>query len=333
MLFDVIIRLLAALGLTLIINANGITTGSVVMSICIFLLLEISLLFNHKWINLGLTTAPFILGLFALLAQRPWSLSNLFMLFTLAGFSILSTILYNQMLEYQQKLHRTRDDSKELEDLLKNKNRRLLEEQDQQVHLATLSERNRIAREIHDNVGHLLSRAILLLGAISTVNKDENLEPQLKMLANTLDESMAKMRASVHDLHDDSIDLKKNFDDIIGELKDFTVNTDLDLDESIPTNIKLSLIGILKEAVTNILKHSNGDEVSVIMQRNYSFCTISITDNGSIPQELKEKIALDDYDGIGLTNIRNRANALGGDAYFYTNDGFTVFARLPFGGK
>ena len=93
MLFDVIIRLLAASGLTLIINANGITTGSVVMSICIFLLLEISLLFNHKWINLGLTTAPFILGLFALLAQRPWSLSNLFMLFTLAGFSILSTIL------------------------------------------------------------------------------------------------------------------------------------------------------------------------------------------------------------------------------------------------
>jgi signal transduction histidine kinase len=179
-------------------------------------------------------------------------------------------------------------------------------------------------------VGHLLSRAILLLGAISTVNKDENLEPQLKMLASTLDESMAKMRASVHDLHDDSIDLKKNFDEIIGELKSFTVNTDLDLDESIPTNIKLSLIGILKEAVTNILKHSNGDEVSIILQRNYSFCTISITDNGTVSQEMKEKIALDDYEGIGLTNIRNRANALGGDAYIYTNDGFTVFARLPF---
>ena len=330
MLFDVIIRLLAASGLTLIINANGITTGSVVMSICIFLLLEISLLFNHKWINLGLTTAPFILGLFALLAQRPWSLSNLFMLFTLAGFSILSTILYNQMLEYQQKLHRTRDDSKELEDLLKNKNRRLLEEQDQQVHLATLSERNRIAREIHDNVGHLLSRAILLLGAISTVNKDEALEPQLKMLADTLDESMAKMRSSVHDLHDDSIDLKKNFEDIIGQLDGYTVNTELDLDNELQKNVKLTLIGILKEAVTNIVKHSNGDSVSIILHQNYSFCTLSVYDNGTIPADIKLKIGTESMDGIGLTNIKQRAESLGGDAYFYTNDGFTVFARLPF---
>ena len=149
------------------------------------------------------------------------------------------------------------------------------------------------------------------------------------MLADTLDESMAKMRASVHDLHDDSIDLKKNFDDIIGELKTYTVNTDLDLDEAIPTNVKLSLIGILKEAVTNILKHSNGDSVSIIMQKNYSFCTLSITDNGTISDAIKEKLTTENYEGIGLSNIKNRATSLGGDAYFYTDNGFTVFARLP----
>ena len=234
------------------------------------------------------------------------------------------------MMELQAQLHRTRDDSFELESILKDKNKRLLSEQDQQVHLATLAERNRIAREIHDNVGHLLSRAILLLGAITTVNKDEKLAPQLDMLANTLDESMAKMRASVHDLHDDSIDLKKNFDEIIGELNAFTVNTDLDLDENLPTNVKLSIIGILKEAVTNILKHSNGDTVSVILHQNYSFCTISITDNGTLTLEQKQRISTEGYDGIGLTNIKNRANSLGGEAYFYLNDGFTVFARLPF---
>jgi signal transduction histidine kinase len=204
-----------------------------------------------------------------------------------------------------------------------------MSEQDQQVHLATLAERNRIAREIHDNVGHLLSRAILLLGAIKTVNKDDSISSQLEMLAGTLDESMEKMRASVHDLHDDSIDLKKNFDDIIGELKDYKVLADLDLDESVPTKIKLSLIGILKEAVTNILKHSSADTVSIILQRNYSFCSLSVTDNGHLSDAQKEKISSGTLDGIGLENIRNRARSLGGDAYFYTNDGFTVFARLP----
>ncbi len=50
MLFDVIVRLLAAIGLTLITNAKGITTTSVVVSICIFLFMEVSLLFKNKYI-------------------------------------------------------------------------------------------------------------------------------------------------------------------------------------------------------------------------------------------------------------------------------------------
>lgn len=45
--------------------------------------------------------------------------------------------------------------------------------QDYEIYLATLKERNRIAREIHDNVGHMLTRSILQLGALSVINKDE----------------------------------------------------------------------------------------------------------------------------------------------------------------
>jgi len=332
MLYDVIIRSLAAIGLTVLVNANGITTLSVVMSICIFLLLEISLLSDKKSIYVPLMAISFFIS-FAYIIGNGGAKVSIFAAVILASFTGLSTVLYEQMMDFKNKLHRTRDDSHELEEILKNKNKALLLEQDQQVHMATLAERNRIAREIHDNVGHLLSRAILVLGAIITVNKDENIEPQLKMLAGTLDESMAKMRASVHDLHDDSIDLKKNLEDIIGELGEFNVNTDLDLDESVPTNIKLALIGILKESVTNIIKHSNGDAVSIILQRNYSFCTLTVKDNGTLTPEDKKKLASESYEGIGLTNIRNRAIATGGDAYFYTDDGFTVFARLPLEGK
>lgn len=328
MLFDVIIRLLAAAGLLAIVNASGITTSSVVVSICIFLIMELSLLFNDKRVSVGLTVIPFIIA-FASIADKQYLGLKALAIVILGSFTALTIVMYEIMMKYKTLLFRTRDDSKELEEMLEEKNKRLMSEQDQQVHLATLAERNRIAREIHDNVGHLLSRAILLLGAIKTVNKDETIGPQLEMLAGTLDESMEKMRSSVHDLHDDSIDLKKNFDEIIAELKNFKVSTDLDIDESIPTNIKLSLIGILKEAVTNILKHSKADTVSIILQRNYSFCSLSVTDNGKLTQAEKDKLASGIIDGIGLENIRNRARSLGGDAYFYTNDGFTVFSRLP----
>lgn len=334
MLYDIIIRLLGAIGLTLLINTNGITTISVVMSVCVFLLMEISVIVNTKIIYSILTAIPFLLTAGYLVGIGADSLLiQLALILILAGFTIISILLFNKMTFYQHDLHRTRDDSIELEEMLKSKNQALLMEQDQQVHLATLAERNRIAREIHDNVGHLLSRGILLLGAIVTVNKDENIAPQLKMLSDTLDESMEKMRSSVHDLHDDSIDLKKNIDEILGELKNFTVNTELDLDEALPTEVKLSIIGILKESVTNILKHSNGDSVAVILHQNNSFCTISITDNGTLTPEQKTRISTEGYDGIGLTNIKNRASSLGGEAYFYLNDGFTVFARLPFDNK
>ena len=48
--------------------------------------------------------------------------------------------------------------------------------QDYEIHLATLKERNRIAREIHDNVGHLLSRSLLQTGALQVMNHDKALD-------------------------------------------------------------------------------------------------------------------------------------------------------------
>ena len=74
--------------------------------------------------------------------------------------------------------------------------------------MATLKERNRIARDIHDNVGHLLSRSILQIGAAIIINKNEELNLNLNLIKDTLNEAMNSIRNSVHDLHDDSIDLQ-----------------------------------------------------------------------------------------------------------------------------
>ncbi len=331
MLTDVFIRLIAAISLIILLNAKDITTSSVVVSICIFLFLEITILIPKRKLADSLLFVPFLVCLIFLIINKPedFLLNFAYLLISLV-FTYISTILYQKVQDYKQQLYKTRDDSVEIENLLKNKNKHLVLEQDQQIHLATLNERNRIAREIHDNVGHMLSRGILLLGAIKTMNSDENIKPQLEMLANTLDESMEKMRSSVHDLHDDSIDLNKNFEDIIKELSNFKVSTELDFENNLPKEVKFSLIGILKEGVTNIIKHSNGDSVSIILHQNRSFCTLSISDNGKVDSDIKKKIQSGVFEGIGLENIKQRANSCNGDAYFYCNDGFTVFARLNF---
>lgn len=78
-----------------------------------------------------------------------------------------------------------------------------------EIRIATLSERNRIAREIHDNVGHMLSRAILQLGAIMTVYRKDTIYDNLVPIKYSLDTAMNNIRESVHDLHKDGLMLKK----------------------------------------------------------------------------------------------------------------------------
>ena len=103
--------------------------------------------------------------------------------------------------------------------MLEKKNQDLLEKQDTEVYLATLKERNRIAREIHDNVGHMLSRSILMVGALKTVNQAENLKVPMEQLDQTLNEAMTNVRQSVHDLHDESVNLKEVMESLAEEFR------------------------------------------------------------------------------------------------------------------
>ena len=74
---------------------------------------------------------------------------------------------------------RIRDNSVELEMSMKSKQSGVDGKQDYEVHVATLQERNRIAREIHDNVGHILFTFYFADGALMTIHKEEPLYSQL----------------------------------------------------------------------------------------------------------------------------------------------------------
>ena len=86
---------------------------------------------------------------------------------------------------------------KELTTQLVEKNKAMQRNQDYEIYLATLKERNRIAREIHDNVGHMLTRSILQLGALSVINKDETVGEAINDLSGTLNTAMTSIRSSV----------------------------------------------------------------------------------------------------------------------------------------
>ena len=118
------------------------------------------------------------------------------------------------------------DESTEQNLQLKLSNQKLLEAQDASIHVATLEERNRIAREIHDNVGHLITRSLLQTGALETINKDETLAPVISGLKDTLHTAMTSIRESVHDMHDETIELEQSIHHLLQDkLLLFTIVT------------------------------------------------------------------------------------------------------------
>ena len=219
-------------------------------------------------------------------------------------------------------IKRIKDDSEERTMLLAEKNKALQEKQNYEIYAATLHERNRIAREIHDNVGHLLSRTILLTGAAKTVNQDKNMESLLEGLDTSLNSAMNSIRSSVHNLHDESETLREI---IKGIIKDFEKCTmEYDMSEIIPNEIKYCFAAIIKEALSNVIKHSNATTVKIVLREHPALYQLCIEDNGS-GYSTKEA----DSKGIGLKNMQERVIALGGTLQINGENGFRIFAVIP----
>lgn len=275
------------------------------------LMLYDGLLFHHPF-ALSAVCATALLSLFRL---------PRFLLFPYLILFVGSTLLClysRQIAELLHRLHLERDESRENAILLRERNQALREKQDYEVHVATLSERNRIAREIHDNVGHMLTRSILQTGALKVINKDPALEESITDLSDTLNTAMNNIRTSVHDLHDESIDLHDVLEDIISRISTPALRLEYDIETPLPQNIKYAFISIVKEAVTNMQKHSNADSAQITVREHPGFYHLQIRDNGSVTG------SPENGNGIGLTNMKERVLALGGTIRFSTKNGFGI---------
>lgn len=215
-----------------------------------------------------------------------------------------------------------KDNSDELALVMEARNRQIQENQDNQIHMAMLQERNRIAREIHDNVGHMLSRSILMVGAFLAVNKEEQMEKGLSELKTTLDQAMNSIRNSVHNLHDESIDLKDSVHQLMKEFAFCHITLDYDMSEQVDGKVKLCFLAVLKEAQTNIIKHSNATNVEVIMREHPGIYQLLIHDNGT---QVKDSLE----EGIGLTNMQERVKSLNGTINISSDNGYRIFIMIP----
>ena len=245
----------------------------------------------------------------------------------IAGYAVTQT---RQIDKLASSLQKTRDDSTELTLLLQDKNRSLRDKQDYEIYAATLKERNRIAREIHDNVGHLLSRAILITGAMKMTNQISGLQEPFDSLDSSLGEAMDSIRKSVHDLHDDAVDLEKALEEIIADFSFCSVDFSYHLSKTIAREVKYNVIAIVKEALNNVMKHSNANLVQLTVSESEDLYQVMIEDNGTTisPNTPTNPLNIETR-GIGLINMTERVKKLHGTITFYSQNGFRIYIKLP----
>lgn len=247
---------------------------------------------------------------------------------------VLACFFVYQAKEYEtleEMFRRTRDDGKELTLLLEERNKSILKRQDDEIYTARLKERNRIAREIHDHVGHMLSRAILMTGAMKAVNREEGMKRQLDQLEETLNTAMTNVRESVHDLHDDSVNLKEVLTGLVEEYTFCEARLTYDMDYILPKDVKYGFIAIVKEALNNVSKHSNADRVEIVAREHPGLYQLMIEDNGTGAEALRNSVIYEGSktEGIGIRNMKDRVRALGGNIQIKKEKGFRIYITVP----
>lgn len=255
-----------------------------------------------------------------LLVAYHYNIPDTYLLFILLLLAFVIRYGTEKLLAAQARYHALYNDMQETRLRLEHALSRTAESKQREVELALLTERNRMTRDMHDGLGHILSRSILQIGALETL-AHEPAKSRLGPIRRSLEDAMYELRANLHNLKEENFNLRQEVEKLLAEFTycrtalTYTIQTPLSLD------VSYSILAILQEALSNIIKHSDADFVQIKCLETKDRVFITIADNGT-RTEIRSF-------GIGLGSIRERARSMGGRAEFITQNGFAVRVFIP----
>ena len=195
--------------------------------------------------------------------------------------------------------------------------------------VTALEERQRIAKEIHDTAGHSLTTVIMQTEAARRILDENPGEAKNKIVAANLQakHALEELRDSVHLLSGNTAQdsLKNALQGIIHESTDGTgINIRSEIEEMIVSEAKHRfLCNSLKEGISNGLRHGGATAFWFELKTEEEGIAFLLSDNGKGKKEFQP--------GFGLTTIRDRARALGGEVSFNfeEEEGFELRITLP----
>ena len=228
------------------------------------------------------------------------------------------------------RLHAMRDDLREKVLALQDANSRLLRAQDHELRAAALSERTRIAREIHDGVGHVLTRLLLRVKALQVTHRDEpGVVADLATLDSDLDEALDSMRRSVHALSEEGEELATSLNLLGSRCGIAKVDVNCSTQTEPPPAVARCVVAVVREALTNAARHGRAASARVAVTDYPAFWQVTVDNDGIVPPEDEPLMDGDKNAGLGLRSMTERVEALGGRVRITPRPRFTVFATIP----
>ncbi len=219
---------------------------------------------------------------------------------------------------------------------LREANRKLAEYAGQVEELATTRERNRLAREVHDSLGHYLTVVNMQLEAARAVlaHDPAKASDAMAKAQSLTKEGLNEVRRSVAALRAGPMD-NRSLSDAIGLLvmatREAGVSAEFVLEgapQPLAPQAELLLYRAAQEGLTNVRKHANASRAELRLCFDSSCATLTVRDNGQ-PSATSASAASDVASGFGLMGLRERAQLLGGSVTTSTEAGFVLTVMVP----
>lgn len=213
---------------------------------------------------------------------------------------------------------------------LQQANIQLEEYAKESVKMTETRERNRLAREIHDTLGHALTGIITGIEACTTLMDvaPDATKVQLRAIAEVARQGVTDVRRSVNALRPDALEKFNLEKALLQTIEEMGTATSAKIDYQCTTQLtgfsedeEDIIYRIIQESITNAIRHGKADQIQVWIDREYNTLKLHIKDNGIGCKTIKK--------GFGLHHMEERLNMLHGSLTYNGEDGFLVEARIP----
>lgn len=192
------------------------------------------------------------------------------------------------------------------------------------------NERKRLARELHDTIGHALAgMAVGVDACITMIDKNPQLaKAQLKVISKAIRKGMKDVRNSLNKMRPDFLQqyrLKEAIEKMkeeISNVTDLKINLNYQIDETgFDTKIEDILFRVIQESITNSIRHGLATVVDINIYKENNLLCLKIKDNGKGCKAINY--------GFGLKQMVERVSQIRGNINFYSENGFTTEIKIP----